>query len=66
MKWIAIGFSMCVVVQVALLIWGRHIRTDVLRMLRIAVAVALVGLAFTAAFHTYERNQSVLAHSNSP
>jgi hypothetical protein len=53
MKWIAIGFSMCVVVQVALLIWGRHIRTDVLRMLRIAVAVALVGLAFTAAFHTY-------------
>jgi hypothetical protein len=59
MKWIAIGFSMCVVVQVALLIWGRHIRTDVLRMLRIAVAVALVGLAFTAAFHTYERNQSV-------
>jgi hypothetical protein len=44
MKWIAIGLSVCAAAQIALLIWGRHVRPDVLPMLRVTVAVALVGL----------------------
>src|SRR5260221_1394689 len=59
MKWIAIGLSLCVVVQIALLIWGRHIRSNVLPGLRIAVVVALVGLGFAAAFHAHVRNLGV-------
>jgi hypothetical protein len=58
MKWIAIGLSLCAAAQVVLLIWGRHIRSDVLSGLRIAVAVALVGLGLAAAFHAHERSQS--------
>ena len=30
MKWIAIGLSLCAAAQIALLIWGRHIKSDVL------------------------------------
>ena len=58
MKWIAIGLSLCAAAQVALLIWGRHIRSDVLSGLRIAVAVALIGFGLAAAFHGHERSQS--------
>ena len=58
MKWIAIGLSLCAAAQVALLIWGRYFRIDVLRMLRVAVAVALVGFGLAAAFHGHERSQS--------
>jgi hypothetical protein len=58
MKWIAIGLSLCAAAQVVLLIWGRHIRSDVLSGLRIAVAVALVGFGLAAAFHAHERSQS--------
>ena len=59
MKWIAIGLSLCAAAQVALLVWGRHIRSDVLSGLRIAVAVALVSFGLAAAFHEHERSQSV-------
>jgi len=59
MKWIAIGLSLCAAAQIALLIWGRHIKSDVLPGLRIAVVVAFVGLGFAAAFHAHERSQSV-------
>ena len=59
MKWIAIGLSLCAAAQVALLIWGRHIRSDVFSALRIAVAVALIRFGFAAAFHGHERSQSV-------
>ena len=58
MKWIAIGLSLCAAAQVALLIWGRHIRGDVLSGLRIGVAIAMVGFGFALAFHTHERSQS--------
>ncbi len=53
MKWIAIGLSLCAAAQLALLI-----RIDVLRMPRVAVAVALVGFGLAAAFHGHERSQS--------
>ena len=59
MKWIAIGLSLCAAAQVALLVWGRHIRSDVLSGLRIVAAVALVGFGFASAFHEHERSQSV-------
>jgi hypothetical protein len=58
MKWIAIGISLCAAAQIALLIWGRHVSTDVLRVLRVVVLVALVGFGFAAAFHENERSQS--------
>jgi hypothetical protein len=58
MKWIAIGLSVCAAIQVALMMWGSRIRSDVLSGLRIAVAVALVGFGLAAAFHGHERSQS--------
>ena len=58
MKWIAIGLSLCAAAQIALLIWGRHLRSDVLSRLRIAVGVAFIGFGFAAAFHGHERSQS--------
>ena len=57
MKWIAFGLSVCAAAQIALLIWGRHVRPDVLPMLR--VTVTLVGLVTAAAFHEHERSKSV-------
>jgi hypothetical protein len=59
MKWIAIGLAVCAAAQVALLVWGRHIRTDVLGVLRVAVAIALVGFGLSAALHEHERSQRV-------
>jgi len=57
-KWIAIGLSVCIVVQVALMMWGSRIRSDVLRGLRVALTVALIGLASALALGSYEKNSA--------
>jgi hypothetical protein len=49
---------LCVVVEVGLLLWGRYVRSDVLRMLRVAVAIVLAGLATATAYQTYERGHA--------
>jgi hypothetical protein len=58
MKWIAIGLSVCAVVQVALMMWGSCIRSDVLRGVRIALTVALIGLASALALGSYEKHSA--------
>jgi hypothetical protein len=64
MKWVAIGLSLCAVTQVALMIWGPHIRTDVLRGLRVGIAVALIGLASALALASYEKHNATLSIQN--
>jgi hypothetical protein len=64
MKWIVIGLSLCAVTQVALMIWGPRIRRDVLRGLRVGIAVALIGLASALALASYEKHNATLSIQN--
>jgi hypothetical protein len=58
MGWLVIALLFCVVAQIGLSIWGRYIRSDVLRMLRVAVAIVLAGLGTATAFQAYERGHA--------
>ena len=59
MNWLIVALFLCVVVQIGLVIWGPNVKSDGLRMVRVAVAIVLAGLATATAFQVYERSHTI-------
>ena len=59
MNWLIVALFLCVVVQIGLVIWGPNVKSDGLRMVRVAVAIVLAGLATATAFQAYERSHTI-------
>ena len=56
--WLFIALLFCAAAQIALTFGQRDITSNVLKMLRITVAIALAGFATAAAFQAYEKGQA--------